>query len=216
MCDDSFFRSLTQGGVTEEETRTAAAAAMKLSTDTFTAEKRAVSAEQRKQTLLNQSTIINSEKHVTSATQSKFTLKNQLALPALPFNDALVFEDLDSLGWESSTQDVERVIDKYSSELSCIVETLRDCDEDTGHSLTHLNYAFGVMKAAWKVPGHGHQVAAFPIYFLANGLQSSYGLFYSRSEGTCVIRSGKWAASTSSLETLILSERSSELRPPDY
>jgi hypothetical protein len=59
---------------------------MKLSTETFTAEKRAVAAEQRKQTLLTQGTVINSEKHVTSASQSKLTFKNQqLALPSLPF-----------------------------------------------------------------------------------------------------------------------------------
>lgn len=76
------YRSLTQGGVTEEESRTAAAAQMKLSTDTFTAEKRAVSAEQRKQTLLGQGTVINSEKHVTAASQSRLTFKNQLALPS--------------------------------------------------------------------------------------------------------------------------------------
>jgi hypothetical protein len=49
-------------------------------------------------------------------------------------------------------------MDKYSSELSGIVESLRDSEEESPSSVTRLNYASGVMKAAWKVPGYGHQV----------------------------------------------------------
>ncbi|XP_021955057.1 NAD(+) hydrolase sarm1 isoform X7 [Folsomia candida] len=151
-------RSLTQGGVTEEETRTAAAAAMKLSTDTFTAEKRAVAAEQRKQTLLaGEGTVINSEKRVTAASQSRLTFKNQLALPS-SFENELIFEDLDSLGWESSNTDVNKVTSKYSEELEGIVDQLLTSEEEANNSVNHLNYASGVMKAAWSVPGHGNQV----------------------------------------------------------
>lgn len=75
-------RSLTQGGITEEESHKAAAASMKLSTDTFTAEKAAMAVEQKKQTRLAQGgTIINSEKRTAAASQSKLTFKN---LPSLP------------------------------------------------------------------------------------------------------------------------------------
>ncbi|CAG7823163.1 unnamed protein product [Allacma fusca] len=151
-------RSLTQGGVTEEESRRAAASSVKLSTDMFTAEKVAMAAEQRKQTRLSQGTVINSEKHMTTASQSKLTFHNQLSFPPYTPDNALVFEDLDSLGWDSSRQEVDQVIDKYSTELSSIVEILRDTDDDNRKSVDHLNYASGVMKAAWKVPGHGHQV----------------------------------------------------------
>lgn len=77
----NFDRSMTQGGVTEEESRKAAAASMKLSTDTFTAEKAAMAVEQKKQTRLAQGTIINSEKRTAAASQSKLTFK-QLALPS--------------------------------------------------------------------------------------------------------------------------------------
>ncbi|CAL8120493.1 unnamed protein product [Orchesella dallaii] len=150
-------RSLTQGGVTEEESTKAAAASMKLSTDTFTAEKAAMAVEQKKQTRLAQGTIINSEKRTAAASQSKLTFKNQLALPCSTSN-VLIFEDLDSLGWDSPQQDVDHVIDKYSNEISTIFETLRDTEDENTSSINHLNYASGVMKAAWNIPGHGHQV----------------------------------------------------------
>jgi len=68
--------------------------------------------------------------------------------------------DFDSLGWDSSLHDVEQVIDKYSSELTGIVESLRDSDGGgvSMESVHRLNYASGVMKAAWNVPCYGHQV----------------------------------------------------------
>jgi len=69
----------------------------------------------------------------------------------------LSFEDLDSLGWESSRQDVDSVIDKYSTQLSSIVEVLRDCEGT--ETVNQLNYASGFMKAAWQVPGLGHKVS---------------------------------------------------------
>lgn len=68
------------------------------------------------------------------------------------------FEDLDSLGWSSLSHDVGRITDKYATELSNIVEDLRESEEEDESSVDRLNYASGVMKAAWKVPGHGHQV----------------------------------------------------------
>lgn len=70
-----------------------------------------------------------------------------------------MFEDLDSLGWESPQQDVDHVIDKYSNQISSIFESLRDTEEENNSSINHLNYASGVMKAAWSIPGHGHQVS---------------------------------------------------------
>jgi hypothetical protein len=54
--------------------------------------------------------------------------------------------------------DVEKVTEKYSGELSEIVGQLLAAEEKEDNSVSHLNYASGVMKAAWKVPGHGHQV----------------------------------------------------------
>ena len=38
------------------------------------------------------------------------------------------------------------------------MESLRETDDDNSKSVDHLNYASGVMKAAWRVPGHGHEV----------------------------------------------------------
>ena len=172
-------------GVTEEETRRAAAASVKLSTEQFTAEKMAAMAEQRKQ-VRTQDKILSSDRKLAAGSQSTLKFKGMPAITTsetgefrwssrashlsahlsnvrisnvkTSFDFAVVFEDLDSLGWDSSRQDVDRIIDKYSTKLSSIVESLRDCEDENANSVNHLNYASGVMKAAWSVPGHGHQV----------------------------------------------------------
>lgn len=71
----------------------------------------------------------------------------------------LIFEDLDSLGWDSPQQDVDNVIDKYSNKITEIFETIRDTGDEANNSINFLNVASGMMKAAWNIPGHGHQVS---------------------------------------------------------
>ena len=64
----------------DEETRRAAAASVKLTTESFTAEKMAGMAEQRKQTRLTEGKVLTSEKVVHGATQSKIQFNNHLSI----------------------------------------------------------------------------------------------------------------------------------------
>nr|CAD7405506.1 unnamed protein product [Timema cristinae] len=66
-------RSLKAGEITQQESQNMSAASMKLQTETFSAEKKAMAAQQQRQTVTSTG-IFNQEKHMAASSQSNFTI----------------------------------------------------------------------------------------------------------------------------------------------
>lgn len=66
------------------------------------------------------------------------------------------FEDLERLTLTSSTQEVERAIRKYSSALDTMVQAIKR--GDAKKPPTVLNNINEMMRKAWAVPAHGHEL----------------------------------------------------------
>ncbi|KAL1132185.1 hypothetical protein AAG570_010142 [Ranatra chinensis] len=86
------------------------------------------------------------------------------------------FEDLESLSADSGAQDVERAIHKYTSCLDYVMKSVRkDGDSGNGNSKkasVMLNRMNEMMRKAWAVPTHGHELGSS----LCNALRTCGGL----------------------------------------
>lgn len=67
------------------------------------------------------------------------------------------FEDLDRLCANSNQQDIERAIRKYSNCLDALVQNVKN-GEGSKRAPMILNNINEMMKKAWAVPTHGHEL----------------------------------------------------------
>nr|XP_034182017.1 sterile alpha and TIR motif-containing protein 1 isoform X8 [Osmia lignaria] len=185
-------RSLKAGDLSHQESNNMAASTMKLQSDSFSSEKKAVAAQQQRQTVTSTG-IFNQEKHMLStSSQSSITIAsngvaskssmisaasavNQLMNGMRPAEDELLslpLDDLDLLCSKSNPQDVDRAITKYSNFLDSFVERLKANDGKNGKAPLLLNRVNEIIRKAWAVPTHGHELG----YTLCNTLRTRGGL----------------------------------------
>lgn len=184
-------RSLKSGEVTQQESQNMSAASMRLQTDSFCAEKKAMAAQQQRQTVTSTG-IFNQEKHMAQSSQSNITitakgvctkssvmaasqmsqLMNGSSLKSSEEDFLqLGFEDLDRLCANSNQQDIERAIRKYSNCLDVLVQNVKH-GEGSKRAPMILNNINEMMKKAWAVPTHGHELG----YSLCNALRDCGGM----------------------------------------
>lgn len=183
-------RSFKSGEIQQQESNNRAAATMKIQSDTFSAEKKAMKQAQQRQTVTSTG-IFNQEKHVSSASQSNYMITTKgmcstgssmitssqtskatnghVILEDGKFSQSL--EDLERLCSSSNQKDVETAIQKYSQFLNSNVSLLQQTDQLTKipNVLDSINT---VIQKAWAVPTHGHQLG----YSLCNTLRNNGGL----------------------------------------
>ncbi|KAK2581225.1 hypothetical protein KPH14_008022 [Odynerus spinipes] len=184
-------RSLKAGDLSHQECNNMAASTMKLQSDSFSSEKKAMAAQQQRQTVTS-SGIYNHEKHMASSSQSSITIAskgvtskssmisaanavNQLMNGMRPAEDELLslpLDDLDLLCSKSNPQDVDRAIAKYCGFLDSFVERLKANDGKNGKAPLLLNRVNEIIRKAWAVPTHGHELG----YSLCNTLRTRGGL----------------------------------------
>lgn len=185
-------RSLKAGEVTQQESQNMSAASMRVQTDSYCAEKKAMAAQQQRQTVTSTG-IFNQEKHMAQSSQSNITisskgvctkssvmassqmsqLMNGSSLLKSSEEDIMLgsFEDLDRLCANSNQQDIERAIRKYSNCLDALVQNVKN-GEGRKRAPMILNNINEMMKKAWAVPTHGHELG----YSLCNALRDCGGM----------------------------------------
>lgn len=186
--------SLRTGDITQQASNKVAAAAIKVQSDNFSADKQAISQSQQSQTMTSNG-IISQEKHVSSASQANYSMthkgvsstgssmissSSQMSATnsangqmAYRLKD-LMLDDLKSLKADSCQQEIEQAINKYSNVVSSFVSTLQDEDgQAVGEKKSiYLEKINEVLRRAWAVPTHGHELG----YSLCNSLRQSGGL----------------------------------------
>lgn len=186
--------SLRTGDITQQASNKVAAAAIKVQSDNFSADKQAISQSQQSQTMTSNG-IISQEKHVSSASQANYSMthkgvsstgssmissSSQMSATnsangqmAYRLKD-LKLDDLKSLTAGSCQQEIEQAINKYSNVVSSFVSTLQDDDgQAVGEKKSiYLQKINEVLRRAWAVPTHGHELG----YSLCNSLRQSGGL----------------------------------------
>uniref|UniRef100_A0A182WMD7 ADP-ribosyl cyclase/cyclic ADP-ribose hydrolase n=1 Tax=Anopheles minimus TaxID=112268 RepID=A0A182WMD7_9DIPT len=164
-------RSVKMGDFQQAEANNIAAHSRKVQSDHFSAENKAISQAQQKQTV-SSSGIFNQEKHVSSTTQSTFTMSNtstissssqmstlssSSAMNGLMGDEFPSFEDFERLG--STPEEIDGTIMKYSKHLASYVQNLQQT-EQLKQAPTLLNHMNEIIRRAWAVPTHGHELGA--------------------------------------------------------
>ncbi|XP_053953709.1 NAD(+) hydrolase sarm1 isoform X9 [Anastrepha ludens] len=179
--------SLRTGDITQQASNNVAAASIKVQSDTFSADKKAISQSQQSQTMTSNG-IISQEKHVSSASQANYTMTHKgvsssgssmisSSSQMSATNGALIklhdlkLDDLKALTSGSGQREIEQAIAKYSGVLTSFVNTLEDSKAAQEKSM-YLEKINEVMQRAWAVPTHGHELG----YSLCNSLRNSGGL----------------------------------------
>ncbi|XP_055631025.1 NAD(+) hydrolase sarm1 isoform X2 [Toxorhynchites rutilus septentrionalis] len=163
-------RSMKMGDFQQAEANNIAAHSVKVQSDHFSAEKKAITQAQQRQTV-SSTGIFNQEKHVSSATQSKFTShstvtsSSQMSTHSTSMNGTTIslgedfpsFDDLERLG--SNPAEIENAIHKYSNHFTTYVENLQTV-EQIKKAPNLLNVMNEIIRRAWAVPTHGHELGA--------------------------------------------------------
>ncbi|XP_017074001.1 NAD(+) hydrolase sarm1 isoform X2 [Drosophila eugracilis] len=188
--------SLRTGDITQQASNNVAATSITVQSENFSADKKAISQSQQSQTMTSNG-IISQEKHVSSASQANYSMSHKgvsstgssmitssqmsaMNGQMLKLTD-LKLDDLKSLTAGSGQQEIEQTINKYSNMLTSIVSSLQE-DERGGSAITaydvggkksqYLEKINEVIRRAWAVPTHGHELG----YSLCNSLRQSGGL----------------------------------------
>ncbi|KMY98267.1 NAD(+) hydrolase sarm1 isoform X3 [Drosophila simulans] len=189
--------SLRTGDITQQASNNVAASSITVQSENFSADKKAISQSQQSQTMTSNG-IISQEKHVSSASQANYSMSHKgvsstgssmitsssqmsaMNGQMLKLAD-LKLDDLKSLTAGSGQQEIEQTINKYSNMLTSIVSSLQE-DERGGSAITvhdvggkksqYLEKINEVIRRAWAVPTHGHELG----YSLCNSLRQSGGL----------------------------------------
>ncbi|XP_070070938.1 NAD(+) hydrolase sarm1 isoform X8 [Drosophila takahashii] len=187
--------SLRTGDITQQASNNVAATSITVQSENFSADKKAISQSQQSQTMTSNG-IISQEKHVSSASQANYSMlhkgvsstgSSMITSQMSAMNGQMLkltdlkLDDLKSLTAGSGQQEIEQTINKYSNMLTSIVSSLQE-DERGGTAIaTHevgakksqyLEKINEVIRRAWAVPTHGHELG----YSLCNSLRQSGGL----------------------------------------
>ncbi|XP_049542919.1 NAD(+) hydrolase sarm1 isoform X3 [Anopheles darlingi] len=168
-------RSVKMGDFQQAEANNIAAHSRKVQSDHFSAENKAISQAQQKQTV-SSSGIFNQEKHISSTTQSSFTSSNTRTISSSSqmstlsscmmngvkhggTDDFPSFDDLERLG--SCPEEIDGTIARYSNHLAKFVQNLQKPEQQLkDEAPTMLNHMNEIIRRAWAVPTHGHELGA--------------------------------------------------------
>lgn len=180
-------RSFKSGEIQQNESKNKASATMKIHSDSFSAEQKAVKQAQQRQTVTSTG-IFN--QHTSSASQTNYMIKTGMStstgssmikttqskatnehvmIEDAKFNQGFI--DLEKLSSTSNQEDVKEAIGKYSRYLDTNVLLLKQPDQ-MGKVPNLLDSINAVIRKAWAVPTHGHQLG----YSLCNTLRLNGGL----------------------------------------
>ncbi|VEN55935.1 unnamed protein product [Callosobruchus maculatus] len=186
--DDEEARSLKAGDLSQQESKNMAHTNMKVTTDTFSSEQKAMESQMQRQTVtasanFKQEKHSSSSSHIFSSSTKGITTSAASMLQAAsrqfqlmngnPEDEILAtsLDDLDSLSAASNVQDIERAIHKYSTYLDVSIRCLQKLDQSK-NAPQLLNKINDVMCKAWAVPTFGHELG----YTLCNALRNCGGL----------------------------------------
>ncbi|XP_022916162.1 NAD(+) hydrolase sarm1 isoform X2 [Onthophagus taurus] len=178
-------RSLIAGDISQQESKNMAHTTMKVTTDTFSQEKTQSEANQRKQ-MVTASGVYN-EQHSSSSQSTSFTAttkgihtsaSSKLLSSAAQFqlNDSSKIEDelinmsaddLEQLSQNSNNEDIVKAIQKYAAYFDKSFQCLRQKDMQGEKSCNLLEKVNDIMRKAWAVPTHGHELG----YELCNAMR---------------------------------------------
>uniref|UniRef100_A0A0K8SPA2 ADP-ribosyl cyclase/cyclic ADP-ribose hydrolase n=2 Tax=Lygus hesperus TaxID=30085 RepID=A0A0K8SPA2_LYGHE len=187
-------KSLKAGEITQHETQNRSAATMRLQTETFTSEKKAMAAQQESQIMRATTGLINQEKHTSSTHQNITYSRHNTGLTSViasqHYNSQsngqiatvkmiedekarISFEDLENLSATSTQHEVEMVKAKYTEQLATAVKNIKSAKGDQCRKIpTILNSMNLMVRKAWEVPTHGHELGSA----LCNALRTNGGL----------------------------------------
>ncbi|XP_014246383.1 sterile alpha and TIR motif-containing protein 1 isoform X2 [Cimex lectularius] len=193
-------RSIKSGEVTQRESQSRSAATLRLQSGTFTTEKNMMAAQQQSQTITSTG-LVNQEKHTshqnyiftkgmsskTSVISSQMVnsshlLNGQSNLKMIeedPF--PICLDELEKLSSNSTTQEVENAKAKYSDQLYAAVKTVKSLKGENCKKIPLvLNRINEMIRKAWEVPTHGHDIGST----LCNSLRASGGLDFLLTNNT--------------------------------
>ncbi|CAO1372534.1 unnamed protein product [Diamesa serratosioi] len=176
-------RSLKAGDFQQQDSNNVSASCMKVQSEQFSAEKRAVSKNQQRQVLAGG--IYNQEQHHSQASQVTINSSRSIVTSSQTNSSSCFtgnghfmdeemlqsFEDLERLCSSSNPQDVEETIMKYSQHLNACVKQMSHTEviKRAPNVLDKINE---IIRRAWAVPTHGHELGAS----LCNALKQNGGL----------------------------------------
>ncbi|XP_063611289.1 NAD(+) hydrolase sarm1-like isoform X1 [Penaeus indicus] len=173
-------RQLRAGDVTHREGSQVKGATMRVAGEGFSAHKSAVSEQQQRQTKTPAGTI-NQESSRQAAT-SGITIKTKgvctkqtSSMTASQSNVSITgFEDLDLLNDASQPVDIQNAIMRYSGVMSNFVEQLKTMTFSEGFkdAPSLLDNIDEMIRKAWSVPTHGHELG----FSLCNVLRNNGGI----------------------------------------
>lgn len=175
--------SIRTGDITQQASNNVAAASINIQSKTFSGGQKAISQTQQSQTMSSNG-IISQEKQISSASQSNYTMtqngvsssgssmiSSTAQMSSLKLSE-LKLDDLRNLSSNSDAKEIEKAINKYSNVLTSFVNTLQDSKAAVPEKAQYLEKINEVMRKAWAVPTHGHELG----YSLCNSLRISGGL----------------------------------------
>ncbi|KAF4526326.1 hypothetical protein B566_EDAN015480 [Ephemera danica] len=192
-------RSIKSSEVTQQESQNIAASSVRLQTDSFSAEKKNITAQQQSaRTVFNQEQHVSASSqssnftsivtkgvctksssasvHASSSSSSSSQMSQLVnGVGLLSVEDeatsAQLFDELERLSLISTPQDVERAIQKCEAYLNTYIQRLRKPSEAAAAPQL-LGCVNELMRKAWAVPTHGHELG----YSLCNSLRNCGGL----------------------------------------
>lgn len=173
-------RQLRAGDVTHREGSQVKGATMRVAGEGFSAHKSAVSEQQQRQTKTPAGTI--NQESSRQAASSGITIKTKgvctkqtSSMTASQSNVSITgFEDLDLLNDASQPVDIQNAIMRYSGVMSNFVEQLKTMTFSEGFkdAPSLLDNIDEMIRKAWSVPTHGHELG----FSLCNVLRNNGGI----------------------------------------
>ncbi|XP_066941139.1 NAD(+) hydrolase sarm1 isoform X3 [Macrobrachium rosenbergii] len=173
-------RQLRAGDVTHREGSQVKGATMRVTGEGFSAHRSAVSEQQQRQTKTPAGTI--NQESSRQAAKSGLTIKTKgvctkqsSSMTASQTNVSVTgFDDLDLLNANSQPIDIQNAIMRYSGVMSSFVEQLKNLSmsETLKDAPTLLENIDEMLRKAWSVPVHGHELG----FSLCNVLRTNGGM----------------------------------------
>lgn len=173
-------RQLRTGDVTHREGSQVKGATMRVAGEGFSAHRSAISEQQQRQTKTPAGTI--NQESSRQAAKSGLTIKTKgvctkqsSSMTASQSNISITgFDDLDLLNPSSQPVDIQNIIMRYSGVMSSFVEQLKNLSVSEGlkGAPTLLENIDEMLRKAWSVPVHGHELG----FSLCNVLRTNGGM----------------------------------------
>ncbi|CAH4037361.1 unnamed protein product [Pieris brassicae] len=181
-------RTLQTAEMNTQQVNNVSTSTSRLHTDAFSAERSGTATSQARQTVSSSgvyshkehasvahSNMSLSSKNISTSSVASSQLDDILNTTNKPNSCDLLtlnFDDLEELNCNSSQKDIEIAIGKYKKRMSAFISAIKNEDMDTNTASLHFNKINEMLRRAWAVPTHGHELGNS----LCNILRTSGGL----------------------------------------